>query len=424
MLKNYFYLAGISGKRLMQKTEFRVYGYRWIMLSVFMLAIAVNQLMWITFAPITSDATVYYGVSDLKIGILSMCFMIVYLFVSIPASWIIDTYGIRVGVGIGVIFTALFGLMRGLVGVDYNLLLISQIGIAIGQPFLLNSITKVAARWFPISERATASGLGTLSMYVGILAGMSLTPFLVNGSGIGGTLYIYGILSVVSAVVFIVLARERPLTAPCLPGQEERALAIDGLKLIFRNRDFKWLMLIFFIGLGVFNAVTTWIENILGPRGFTAEQAGITGGLMIIGGIFGALIIPILSDRRKKRIPFILIALAGSTIGLAGITFATNYPLLLVSGTVFGFFLLSSGPIGFQYGAEVTYPVSEGTSNGFLLMMGQVSGIAFIFGMDAFKAAGTGSMARPLIIMTGLMLVSFICSTRLRESALLAGDNK
>jgi len=392
------------------------------MLSVFMLAIAVNQLMWITFAPITSDATVYYGVSDLKIGILSMCFMIVYLFVSIPASWIIDTYGIRTGVGIGVIFTALFGLMRGLVGVDYNMLLISQIGIAIGQPFLLNSITKVAARWFPISERATASGLGTLSMYIGILAGMSLTPFLVNGSGIGGTLYIYGILSVVSAVVFIVLARERPLTAPCLPGQEERALAIDGLKLIFRNRDFKWLMLIFFIGLGVFNAVTTWIENILGPRGFTAEQAGITGGLMIIGGIFGALIIPMLSDSRKKRIPFILIALAGSTLGLAGITFATNYTLLLVSGTVFGFFLLSSGPIGFQYGAEVTYPVSEGTSNGFLLMMGQVSGIAFIFGMDAFKDAGTGSMAMPLIIMTGLMLVSFICSTRLRESALLTGN--
>ncbi len=408
----------------MRKSEFRVYGYRWIMLSVFMLVIAVNQLMWITFAPITSDATVYYGVSDLKIGILSMCFMIVYLFVSIPASWIIDTYGIRTGVGIGVIFTAVFGLMRGLVGVDYNMLLISQIGIAIGQPFLLNSITKVAARWFPISERATASGLGTLSMYVGILAGMSLTPFLVNGSGIGGTLYIYGILSVVSAVVFIVLARERPLTAPCLPGQEERALAIDGLKLIFRNRDFKWLMLIFFIGLGVFNAVTTWIENILGPRGFTAEQAGITGGLMIIGGIFGALIIPMLSDRRKKRIPFILIALAGSTLGLAGVTFATNYPLLLVSGTVFGFFLLSSGPIGFQYGAEVTYPVSEGTSNGFLLMMGQVSGIAFIFGMDAFKAAGTGSMTRPLIIMTGLMLLSFICSTRLRESALLTGNNK
>lgn len=408
----------------MQKTEFRVYGYRWVMLSVYMLVIAVNQLMWITFAPITSDAASYYSVSDLKIGILSMCFMIVYLVVSIPASWIIDTYGIRIGVGIGVVLTGIFGMLRGMVSDNYNLLLLSQIGIAIGQPFLLNSITKVAARWFPLKERATASGLGTLAMYIGILAGMSLTPFLVNGSGIDGMLYIYGILSVTAVVIFIIFARERPQTAPCHPDQEERALAIDGLKLIFKNRDFKWLMFIFFIGLGVFNSVTTWIENILGPRGFTAEQAGITGGLMIIGGILGALIIPLLSDHYKKRTPFILIALAGATLSLAGITFATNYLLLLVSGTVFGFFLLSSGPVGFQYGAEVTYPVSEGTSNGFLLLMGQVSGIAFIFGMDSFKSAQTGSMTRPLIILIGLMLLSFLSSLKLKESALLSRENK
>lgn len=404
----------------MQKTNFRVYSYRWLMLSVYMLVVAVNQLMWITFAPITSDATIYYDVSDLKIGLLSMCFMIVYLVVSIPASWIIDTYGIRIGVGIGVALTGIFGLLRGLVSINYNLLLLSQIGIAIGQPFILNAITKIAARWFPIEERATASGLGTLAMYIGILAGMILTPYLVIGSGISGMLYQYGILSLTSAIVFIVFAKERPLTAPCHTDQEERALAIDGLKLIFRYKDFNWLMFIFFIGLGVFNAVTTWIENILSPRGFSAVQAGITGGLMIIGGILGALIIPILSDHYRKRTIFIIIALAGATLGLIGITFATSYFILLASGMVFGFFLLSSGPIGFQYGAEITYPVSEGTSNGFLLLMGQVSGIAFIFGMDSFKSSVTGSMTRPLIVLICFMILSFLSSTRLRESSLLS----
>lgn len=408
----------------MQKTNFKVYGYRWIMLSVYMLVVAVNQLMWITFAPITGDATIYYGVSDLKIGILSMCFMIVYLVVSIPASWIIDTYGIRIGVGIGVALTGIFGLLRGLVSVNYNLLLLSQIGIAIGQPFILNAITKIAGRWFPIEERATASGLGTLAMYIGILAGMVITPYLVIGSGIGGMLYKYGILSLTSAVVFIVFAKERPLTAPCNADQEERALAIDGLKLIFRYKDFNWLMFIFFIGLGVFNAVTTWIENILSPRGFSAVQAGITGGIMIIGGILGALIIPILSDHYRKRTIFIVIALAGATLGLIGITFATSYFILLASGMVFGFFLLSSGPIGFQYGAEITYPVSEGTSNGFLLLMGQVSGIAFIFGMDSFKSSVTGSMTRPLIVLICFMILSFLSSTRLRESSLLSRRNE
>jgi cyanate permease len=178
-------------------------------------------------------------------------------------------------------------------------------------------------------------------------------------------------------------------------------------------------MTIFFIGLGVFNAVTTWIEDILRPRGFSATQAGITGGLMIIGGIVGALIIPLLSDRYKRRTPFIVIALAGATMGLAGITFATSYWVLLTSGMVLGFFLLSSGPIGFQYGAEITYPASEGTSNGMLLLMGQISGIAFIFAMDSLKSSLTGSMTRSLVVLIVLMVISLLISLRLKESTIL-----
>ncbi len=380
-------------------------------------------MLWITFAPITSDATKYYGVSDIWIGILSMCFMIVFVVVSIPASWIIDKYGIRVGVGIGAAFTGIFGLLRGFVTTDFDLLLVAQIGIAIGQPFILNAITKFAARWFPMAERATAAGLGTLAMYIGILAGMILTPYLIIGSGIGGMLYIYGIISVVAAAVFIIFGKEGPPTAPCRPDQEERSLVYDGLKNIFRIKDFNWLLFIFFIGLGVFNSVTTWIENILGPRGFTTTQAGITGGLMIAGGILGALIIPMLSDHYQKRTPFMVIALAGATLCLAGITFAASYWLLLVSGAGLGFFLLSSGPIGFQYGAEITYPTSEGTSNGMLLLMGQISGIAFIFAMDSFKSSITGSMTMPLIVLIALMAIGTLVSTRLKESSLISKES-
>jgi len=404
-------------------TTFKVYRFRWTILSIYMFLVAVNQMLWITFAPITSDATKYYGVSDIWIGILSMCFMIVFVVVSIPASWIIDKYGIRVGVGIGAAFTGIFGLLRGFVTTDFDLLLVAQVGIAIGQPFILNAITKFAARWFPIEERATAAGLGTLAMYVGILAGMILTPYLIIGSGIGGMLYIYGIIAMAAAVVFVVFAKEGPPTAPCRPDQEERSLVYDGIKNIFKVRDFNWLLFIFFVGLGVFNSVTTWIENILNPRGFSNTQAGITGGLMIAGGILGALIIPILSDHYRKRTPFIILALAGATISLVGITFATSYWLLLVSGAGLGFFLLSSGPIGFQYGAEITYPTSEGTSNGMMLLMGQISGIAFIFAMDIFKSPKTGSMTIPLMVLIGLMAIGILVSTQLKESSLMSKEN-
>ena len=403
----------------MAESEIRVYSYRWIVLVVFMFILGMTQLLWITFAPITKNAAQFYGVSDLKIGLFSMSFMIVYVFVSIPASWVIDTYGFRVGVGIGAVLTGIFALTRGIFASDYNLVLLSQVGIAVGQPFVLNSITKVAARWFPINERATAAGLGSLALYLGIVAGMALTPYLTIKYGLPEMLYIYGIVSLISAFTFILLAREKPPTPPCPPGQEERALMLDGLNQMIRQKDFIILMVVFFIGLGIFNGVTTWIEDIIRPRGFTVVQAGNLGGLMVIGGIIGAVVMPLLSDFYRKRKPFILLALIGAIPGLLGITFATSYWLLLLSGFVFGFFILSAGPIGFQFGAELTYPAPEGTSNGLLILMGQISGIIFIFAMDRFKSPATGSMTPSMLIHIGLMVLSLALFPVLRESPLI-----
>ena len=399
----------------MEQDNFKVYSYRWIVLLAFMFVVAVNQLLWITFASITGDAAKFYRVSDLSIGLLSMSFMIVYIVVSIPASWVIDTYGLRVAVGFGAVLTGIFGLMRGLVATNYTLVLVAQIGIAIGQPFILNAVTTVAARWFPVRERATASGMGSLAIFLGILVGLMLTPYLAIHVGIGNTLMTYGIIAVVSAVLFFGFAKEHPPTPPCPPGMEVRSLVLDGLKQTFRERNFLLLMIIFFVCLGMFNAVTTWIEDILRPRGFSSTQAGITGGLMIAGGILGALVLPSLSDRFRKRKPFIIAAILGATVGLIGVTYVTVYWFLLVVAFVMGFFLLSAAPIGFQYGAEVTYPTPEGTSNGLLLLMGQISGIVFIFAMDSLKSPATGSMTTSLVVLVVLLFLCLLLGIRLKE---------
>ena len=242
-------------------------------------------------------------------------------------------------------------------------------------------------------------------------------------SDIGNMLLIYGIVAVIGIVVFFVFVKERPPTAPCRPDQEERSLVFDGLKESLRIRDFIFLLVIFFVGLGVFNAVTTWIEDIVRPRGFSIIQAGNIGGLMIVGGIIGAVVIPMLSDHYRKRTPYLLLAVVGAVLGLVGVTFATSYWLLLISAFVFGFFLLSAGPVGFQYGAEITHPTPEGTSNGLLLLMGQISGIVFILGMDSFKSPETGSMTMPLLVLIGLMVLSLIFVTRLKETTTFLTDN-
>ena len=396
------------------------YRYRWVVLLAFMAVIFVNQILWITFASITGPAAAFYGVSDLAIAALSLSFMLVYIIVSIPASWVIDSYGLRAGVGIGAVLTGVFGLLRGFAGDNYTTVLIAQLGAAVAQPFLLNAITTVAARWFLVEERATASGLGTLAMYAGQVTALALTPFLVLETSIPAMLMIYGVVAVIGALIFLVFARERPPTPASADGADERALVFDGMKLALRQRDFQLTLLIFFIGLGVFNGVVTWIEDIVRPRGFTITQAGLVGALLVGAGVLGALILPALSDRKRKRVPYIVLGLVMATVGLAGITFAGQYGWLLAAAAVMGFFLLAAGPIGFQYGAEITFPAPEGTTNGLLLMIGQVSGILFILAMDAFKVPLTGSMTPALLIMIGLMVAGALLATRLRESAMIS----
>jgi MFS family permease len=375
------------------------------------------QLLWITFAPITGDAATFYGVSPLHIGFLSMIFMFVFIFVSIPASWAIDTFGIRKGVGSAVILTGIFALIRGLYGDHYGWVAASMIGIAVTQPFVLNSITTMAAKWFPLEERATAAGVGVLFQYIGIMIGMLATPLLAIRYGIPGTLKIYGLLTAIFSISFLIFVKDKPPTPPDRI-DFERTPVFEGLKHIMRQRDMILLIILFFVGLGIFNAITTWIEQMIAPRGFSPVQAGTLGAILMLGGIFGCFTIPPLSDKLRKRKAIIVLCVVLTLPGLIGLAFATSYALLLAAGFFMGFFFLSVGPVIYQYSAEMSYPAPEATSQGLLTLAGQISGIVFIFGMDMFRSE-SGSMTPFLIVMIALAAGNLILSTMLSESRII-----
>ncbi len=404
----------------------KVYGYRWIVLLLFAIVDAMVEVHWVNFAPITGEAARFYGVTPLQIGFLSMTYMIVYLALCIPASYVIDRFGLRIGVGIGAALMGVFGLVKGIYASDYTAVLISQFGLAVAQPFIINAMTKVGAKWFPVEERATAAGLAVLSQYVGIIVALGVTPVLYAAYAMKGMLMIYGISSVIAAVLFLVLVRDNPPTPPtAVPEEEEGFNFFAGLAGLLKRRDMIMLLVLFFMGLGMFNAVTTWIEQILSPRGINAEQAGFIGASMMVGGIIGAIILPVLSDKLRKRKPFLVITMAGVLPGLAGLTFFTGYGMLLAASFVLGFFIMSAGPIGFQYGAEVGHPTPESTTQGLILLSGQISGVIFIFAMDRLRSPETGSMTPFMIIFLALMLVSVVMAALLRESPLIqSAENK
>jgi len=400
----------------------QVYGYRWVVLGVFAVLNALVQMNWIAFASVTGDSADFYGVSVLSIGLLSMIYMIVYIVVSIPASYVIDVYGVRIGVGVGATLTGVFALMRGVFPTDYRLMVIATVGLAIGQPFVLNAITKIGARWFAVTERATAASIPALAQFIGIIVALALSPYLVTSFGITGMLRIYAALSIVGWLATVLLLRERPPTPPSRADQAERFRVLEGIRHIFRQRDMLILVVLFFIGLGMFNAISTWIEQIVEPRGFGSTDAGIVGAVMLVGGIAGAGIISVLSDRTRRRKPFLVIALVGMVPGLVGLAFASTLTLLAISSFVFGFFLMSAYPVGIQYGAEVSYPAPESTSQGIIVLAGQVAGILFIFGMDAFRSGPDASMSSSMVVFVVLTVVTIGLTLMLKESPMIIAE--
>ena len=397
----------------MEQANYKVYRYRWVVLLAFMIINLTIQVLWIAYAPITGPAAVFYGVSDLKIGLLAMTFMLAFIPLSIPVSWAIDTYGFRLTVSIGAVLMGVFGIVRGLVGANYTLALLSTIGIAIAQPFLLNAWTKVPAQWFSIKERATAVGLVTLASLVGTALGMVLTPLLTGTMPIPTVQLIYGGIAAFSAVLFLILAREKPATPPCPPGQEARALMLDGLKHALKVKEFWLYLFVFFIAMGIFNGLTTWVEAIIRPRNFSPADAGTLGALLLVGGVVGAVVLPPFSDRQHKRQRYILLGFALAIPGLVGLTFGMSLWLLFVSAFAMGFFLISANPVGMQYAAEITHPTPEGTSNGLIQLFGQAS-VVFVYIMEALKTKD-GAFTPAMILAILLMLISVLLITRMKD---------
>jgi cyanate permease len=397
-----------------EERGYRVYGYRWVVLGVVMLVNFVIQILWIGYGSIISDASDYYGVSHQSVTLLAMLFMIAFIPLSLPAAWVIDSRGFRTAVGFGVIMMGVFGVLRGLAGSNYTLVLLCTVGIAIAQPFLLNSWTKVPANWFAPGERATAVGLITLASMLGVGAGLALSPVLIGVMSIGEMQLVYGLVAAAGAVAFLVLARERPATSPGPAGEEARALMLDGLRHALTVKGFLVILAVAFVIMGVFNGVTSWIGDIVLPRGYDADAAGLLGLVMLVAGVVGAVVLSAMSDRQGKRIRYLVLTLALAIPSLVGVAFVSSTALLYASCAALGFFIVGALPIGMQYAAEVTFPTPEGTSNGLVQLSGQCS-VVFVFIMGPLRT-DSGSFAVSLVLMSVLLAVCAVVVSRLKDA--------
>jgi MFS family permease len=397
--------------------KYTSYRYRWVVLAVYMYVSALTQLYWLNFAAIETFVEERFSIPPSSVMWFTLVFPLVQVVLSMPAGMVIDRKGFKYGVGIGAVFTCLFAMLR-LVNTDsFTVLLISQIGIAIGQPFVLNGVTKLVMTWFPHKEEATAVGLGSLALLVGMMVGLGATPALVQYLGFERMLLIYGVLGVLGILLFFLLAKPRPPTPTREVETQQEITGWQGIKHILKMRDFVILGFIALIGIGVFNGLATWLEKILNElHRIPMTDAGIIAAILILSGIIGCIVIPMISDKIMRRRPFLLLASAVGTVSILALMVAKGFASNMVNGIFLGFFLISALPIMLTMSAEITGARFAGISVGYLQLLGNAAAVAIVPIME-FMHDTTGQFIWPLAFIAGLLAISFVLATAIREPA-------
>ena len=73
-----------------QKSECKLYRRRWFILILFVVYSMSNAMQWIQYSIIANIVTKYYKVSSFAVDWTSMIYMVTYIPLIFPASWLLD----------------------------------------------------------------------------------------------------------------------------------------------------------------------------------------------------------------------------------------------------------------------------------------------------------------------------------------------
>jgi MFS family permease len=214
-----------------------------------------------------------------------------------------------------------------------------------GLAAILSALNPVLADQIPESQRGTVGALSGVSTQ---LAGVAAS---VAGSALTGNVLLMFVLPVgvllVTFMLYIFAIPDRPAAASVV----HEPLSQVFEQLVFnprKHRDFALVWLgRFFLQVGMTFFSTYQLYFLLDRIGLTSETAGkqlaLVGGIGILVTTGFAIVGGILSDRLRRRKPFIYVASALAATGLATMAFAPNVLLYVVAAL---FILAAAGLFG------------------------------------------------------------------------------
>lgn len=387
-------------------------------LAAYVALVGASHILWISFASVTSQAARAYHTSEVAIGLLVSVGPLCSAALSIPAGALPDRFGYRTPLLVAGAATSAFAFLRPAAG-GFTVLLLLTVAMLIPQPFLINAVADLVNRHFPDELAATATGIGTMAIFLGITVGVAVTPALVDAMGIRNTQLVYAGFSLAALIVF----------AAVMPGRVPERLTTNvelsvsrALRRVLRSPTLWKLSAVIFLGFGFYLGMTTWLEEILKPRGIGESGAGLVAGAITIAGVAGSVALGALSDRLRRRKPFLIAAgvVAVPTLWLLG--HLGSMAALVAVAAVMGFFLLAALPVAIAMISEDPSlgPEVASTGVGVMLMAGNIGGAVVVGAMGLLKGL-QGNFSGAVLLTSALAAVAIVVSLSVPDPLRAAG---
>ncbi|UYO64343.1 MFS transporter [Acetobacterium wieringae] len=335
--------------------------YKWVVLAIVCLAIFSPNYAQYQLAPIAPQLMTTYNLSMTQFSSVFSAPMIPAIFLSLVAGLLVDKFGVKRVISIGLIITAI-GICLRVTATDYTTLLIYMILAGVGATFLNSNGAKIMGNYFEPEKISMAMSVFLASATLAMTLGMATTGLYPS---IRIAFICAGIISVIGAVLWIVFVKDPKVEEDGIP--KAPASIKESLKIVTKNKTI-WIVGFCLMGVLACNvAISSFLPTALVGRAIDPVTAGFYASIMTLGSLVGCLTSPIIVSKVGKMKPVMLVLGVIATVGGALFWSAPEGIMLGAGLFVFGAALSGLMPLLMSIPIQLPEigPEYAGTAGGF-----------------------------------------------------------
>ncbi|MDQ7977962.1 MFS transporter [Paraburkholderia sp. SARCC-3016] len=192
----------------MQAKTPRLRRIQWIAITFLTLAGIVNYLDRSTLSIANHSVSGELGLSASQMGLLLSAFSFAYAFSQLPVGALLDRFGARLMLGLGMFVWSCAQLCGGLVH-TLPQFLAARIALGIGEAPQFPAGAKVVSEWYALRERGRPTGIFTTSSTIGPALAPPILTVLLLAFGWRWMFVVMGVLGIAVAIGWYLVYRNR-----------------------------------------------------------------------------------------------------------------------------------------------------------------------------------------------------------------------